>query len=148
MHKPKLGEQLVAQGLISESQLQEAVARQAQSKGHIGSILIELGHISIDDLLQCLRKIHGVPGVNLFECNVEEDVLGLVADKHLDPQLTQLCDYVGFTQVAAADLIAHGPQDPGNARHPDTANPDKMDIFNLAEAFIHHFKYMILLYYR
>jgi twitching motility protein PilT len=79
MQKPKLGEQLVAQGLISDSQLQEAVAKQAQGEGHIGSILIELGHISIEDLLQCLRKIHGVPGVNLFDCNVDEEVLKLVA---------------------------------------------------------------------
>ena len=56
MQKPKLGEQLVEQGLISASQLQEAVARQSQGKGHIGSILIELGHITIEDLLRCLRN--------------------------------------------------------------------------------------------
>ena len=79
MQKPKLGKQLLALGLITESQLQEAVDRQAKGQGHIGSILIELGHISIDDLLQCLRKIHGVPGINLFDCNVDEEVLALVA---------------------------------------------------------------------
>ena len=79
MQKPKLGEQMVAQGLISEAQLEEAVTKQAGGKSHIGSILIELGHISIDDLLTVLRRVHGVPGVNLFECNVDEEVLKLVA---------------------------------------------------------------------
>ena len=77
--KLRIGEQMVSAGLITTDQLNEAIKRQDQVGGHIGSLLIELGFISVEDLLNFLSDQHGVPGVNLYKWNIDEDVLGLVA---------------------------------------------------------------------
>ena len=50
--KQKIGEILVKSGLINNSQLKQVLKRQTQVGGHLGSILIEMGFITIDDLLQ------------------------------------------------------------------------------------------------
>ncbi len=50
----KLGELLIKQGLITESQLQEAIEAQKQQKGRIGEVLLKLGMITEADLAMAL----------------------------------------------------------------------------------------------
>jgi len=76
--KQRLGELLVEHGLISENQVKDAIKRQAQVGGQIGSILVEMGFITTDDLLHFLSKQLGVPSVNLFKIDIEPKVLKLM----------------------------------------------------------------------
>jgi twitching motility protein PilT len=73
--KLKLGELLVEYGLITSNMLKNALKRQSQSGGQTGSILIEMGYITTDDLLEFLSKQLGVPSVNLVNLNITSEVL-------------------------------------------------------------------------
>ncbi|MBW2266317.1 MAG: PilT/PilU family type 4a pilus ATPase [Deltaproteobacteria bacterium] len=77
--KQLLGALLVEQGLMSEKQLKEALKRQDQVGGQIGSILIEMGFIGIDDLCTFLGKQLGVPSANLFKVDIGREVLKQVS---------------------------------------------------------------------
>lgn len=76
--KQRLGDLLVAQGLVDDAQLRQALRRQAQVGGHIGSILIELGAISIDALLAFLSEQTGFPSIDLYTVNIDPATLALV----------------------------------------------------------------------
>jgi len=73
-----LGELLVEQGIITTFQLKEALKRQAQTGGHIGSILLEMGYISLENLLNFLTKQLGLPSVNLFDYNISPEILKIL----------------------------------------------------------------------
>lgn len=74
----RIGEQLMDDGLISADQLQQVLKRQAQVGGQLGSILIEMGFVALDDLLDLLSRKFGVPGMNLYQRNIKEEVLQLL----------------------------------------------------------------------
>lgn len=76
--KKRLGEEMLDTGLINPDQLQQVLKRQAQAGGHLGSILIEMGFIAIDDLLDLLSRKFGVPGVNLYTKNISRDVISMI----------------------------------------------------------------------
>ncbi|RJP45716.1 MAG: PilT/PilU family type 4a pilus ATPase [Desulfobacteraceae bacterium] len=80
--KELLGEALIKSGLISKEQLQKALKRRAQVDLPLGSILIEMGFLSTEDLLDVLSKKFGVPAVNLFKLDIDQSVLDQIpADK-------------------------------------------------------------------
>jgi twitching motility protein PilT len=76
--KRRIGEQLMDNGLISADQLEQVLKRQAQAGGQLGSILIEMGFVALDDLLELLSRKFGVPGVNLYQRNIKKEVLQLL----------------------------------------------------------------------
>ncbi|MCP4691058.1 MAG: PilT/PilU family type 4a pilus ATPase [Desulfobacterales bacterium] len=76
--KRPIGGLLVADGLITADQLQQALKFQSQVGGHIGSILTELGFITVENLLYFLGKQIGVSAVNLFKINVKPEVINQV----------------------------------------------------------------------
>lgn len=76
--RPMLGELLVKAGLLTESQLQDAIRVQSQSGGRLGSILVELGYIDIDKLLQMLGRQFSVPPVNLFNFVLDPSLVSKV----------------------------------------------------------------------
>ena len=57
----RIGELLVAAGLITEQQLEEALRAQVMWGGRIGTCLVELGALRLDDLSKALGKQHGLP---------------------------------------------------------------------------------------
>jgi twitching motility protein PilT len=78
MKRQGFGELLVEEGLINTDQLNAALKRQGQMGGQIGSILVDMGFITIDDLLNFLSKQLGVPSVNLFKLDLDQEVLKLL----------------------------------------------------------------------
>ena len=85
-HAPKrrrIGEQLMDNGLINADQLQQVLKRQAQVGGQLGSILIEMGFVALDDLLDLLSRKFGVPGVNLYQRNVKKEVIELLSPQQM-----------------------------------------------------------------
>src|SRR5256712_9823179 len=63
----KLGKLLVSANLITESQLNEALAAMKQGRGatRLGSTLVKMGYIPEEKLLQFLSRQYRVPAVDL-----------------------------------------------------------------------------------
>ena len=57
----RLGEQLIAAGLLSHEQLEQALRAQVVWGGRLGTNLVELGCIDLDTLATALGKQHGLP---------------------------------------------------------------------------------------
>lgn len=76
--KDRLGEALIKHNLINPQQLEKALKRRMQVDLPLGSILIEMGFIATDELLDVLSRKFGVPAVNLFKINIDQHVLDLV----------------------------------------------------------------------
>ncbi len=74
----KLGELLVKSRLITPEQLQKALEKQRAEGGKIGSILVELGYISEQQLVEFLSKHFGVPSVNLERVTISEELIKLI----------------------------------------------------------------------
>ena len=81
--KKRIGDAFVDNGLISKEQLQKALQKQTQNGGHLGSILIEMEFITIDNLLDFLSIQSGFPAVNLYNKNISKDLLGLIPKEKL-----------------------------------------------------------------
>jgi type IV pilus assembly protein PilB len=58
----KLGEQLIAEGLITAEQLADALARQTTTGRRIGTTLVDLGALSSGSLVTALARRQGVKG--------------------------------------------------------------------------------------
>jgi len=74
----KLGQMLIEEGLITPLQLKEALRIQAQKGGQIGSILVEIGAITNEQLLEFLSKKTGTPSVDLEKLSVPQEVLKII----------------------------------------------------------------------
>ncbi len=81
--KDRLGEALVKHNLINPQQLEKALKRRSQVDLPLGSILIEMGFISTDELLDFLSKKFAVPAVNLFKIDIDQHVLDLVPQEKM-----------------------------------------------------------------
>jgi twitching motility protein PilT len=76
--KARLGERLMAGGLIDENQLEQVLQRQSQSGGRVGSLMIEMGLVQVDDLLCYLGNRYGLPAENLFKQTIGEETLRII----------------------------------------------------------------------
>jgi len=63
--KTKIGEVLRKEGQILTSQLNEAISIQKKSGQRLGSILIKLGYIEDDTIVNVLSRIHNYPAVDI-----------------------------------------------------------------------------------
>lgn len=78
MSAGKLGELLVAQGLINRDQLKSAEDYQEKNQSRLPSTLVQLGHINEKVLATFLSKQYGITAISLDEVTVPEDVARLV----------------------------------------------------------------------
>src|SRR5258705_6283212 len=74
----RLGDLLVADGLLTAEQLRKALAEQKGSPEKIGSVLIRLTYINDDQLIGFLSRQYGVPSITLAQLDIDSDVLKLV----------------------------------------------------------------------
>jgi type IV pilus assembly protein PilB len=74
----RLGDLLVADGLVSQEQLHKALTEQKGSTEKLGSILIRLGFINEEQLIGFLSRQYGVPSITLSQLEVDQEVLKLV----------------------------------------------------------------------
>ncbi|MGE5184385.1 MAG: hypothetical protein ACM31C_20085, partial [Acidobacteriota bacterium] len=58
---PKIGDVLIASGLLEEHQLAEALRAQVMWGGRVGTALVELRHVKIDELAIALGRRHALP---------------------------------------------------------------------------------------
>ena len=80
----KIGEQFLEGGLINEDQIGQVLYRQAQVGGRFGSLLIEMGFLAINDLLDYLSRKFNVPAENLFLRTIDAQTLQLIPLEKLE----------------------------------------------------------------
>src|SRR5512145_2924442 len=76
----KIGDILVAAGLINDLQLAEALEVQKKTGALLGEVLVNEGLVSEQAICQALHSQLGLPVVNLEDAEVDERVLGLVRE--------------------------------------------------------------------
>jgi type IV pilus assembly protein PilB len=74
----RLGDLLVAEGLINQEQLQRALQAQKGTAEKLGSLLVRLNLVDEDKLVGFLSKQYGIPSVTLSQLDIDPDVLKLV----------------------------------------------------------------------
>jgi len=73
--RKKLGQVFLEHNLVTEEQINLALRRQQQQGGKIGSILLELGFLKTDELLEFLSKQFGVPSADLYKLSITPQIL-------------------------------------------------------------------------
>jgi len=74
----RLGDLLVADGLLTADQLKKALAEQKGSPEKLGSVLIRLNFVNEDQLIGFLSRQYGVPSITLAQLDIDSDALKLV----------------------------------------------------------------------
>jgi type IV pilus assembly protein PilB len=88
MARKKMGQLLLAAGLITEDQLVEALDRQKQTKRrYLGKILVEMGLAQEEDICRALATQLNLPFVTLSELEIPQEVVELLARKQADSKL-------------------------------------------------------------
>src|SRR5919106_6644355 len=74
----RLGDLLVAEGLITDAQLRQALAEQKGKTDKLGSVLVRVGALSEEQLIGFLSRQYGIPSITLVNLDVDADTLRLV----------------------------------------------------------------------
>jgi type IV pilus assembly protein PilB len=74
----RLGDLLVAEGLITDEQLRQALGEQKGKADKLGSILVRLGSITEEQLIGFLSRQYGIPSITLGNLDVDAETLRLV----------------------------------------------------------------------
>src|SRR5258705_5137584 len=74
----RLGDLLVAERLITDAQLKQALAEQKGKTEKLGSILARLGFITEEQLIGFLSRQYGIPSITLTNIDVDAETLRLV----------------------------------------------------------------------
>jgi type IV pilus assembly protein PilB len=74
----KLGELLVRNGKITQTQLLEALAIQKDQGGRLGTNLVKLGHLTDKQLVEALSQHFKVPSVELSGMEVDDSVTKII----------------------------------------------------------------------
>src|SRR5512136_54131 len=76
--KKRIGELLVAGGLITEEQLKKALDEQKKRGGKVGEVLVDLGFVNEHDLATFLGRQLNLPYIEIEKQLVDTDVVKLI----------------------------------------------------------------------
>jgi type IV pilus assembly protein PilB len=74
----RLGDLLVAEGLITDVQLKQALGDQKGKTDKLGSILVKLGFITEEQLIGFLSRQYGIPSITLNRVEIDAETIRLV----------------------------------------------------------------------
>jgi type IV pilus assembly protein PilB len=74
----RLGDLLVAEGLITDEQLRQALGEQKGKADKLGSILVRQGSITEEQLIGFLSRQYGIPSITLINLDIDPETLRLV----------------------------------------------------------------------
>lgn len=80
-NKKVFGNLLLEAGLVTESQLLNAIKVQKETGERIGEILIRQGVITNDDVIQVLEFQVGVPHINLNKIEIRDEIIKMIPEK-------------------------------------------------------------------
>ncbi len=99
-----IGTILIERGLISESQLEEAIQEQKRTGERLDHALVRLGHVGTDGVLEAIGRQFDMPIVDLSELQVDDEVLRILPSRLVFKQLCVPIRRTGNTlQVATCD---------------------------------------------
>ena len=103
----KLGDMLLAAGLITQEQLQAALGRQAQSNQLLGTVLVAMGLVTQADVRNALASQLHIPSVDLSRIELIPGVLALLPN--------EFCRRHRVVPIACdEDLVTVAAADPTN----------------------------------
>lgn len=76
----RLGELLVEEEVVNETQLEEALAVQKGQGGKVGEVLISLGYVDLPRFVTFMAKLPGVTSIDLSNYNVPQEVASLITE--------------------------------------------------------------------
>lgn len=91
----QLGELLIEQGIITQVQLEKALAFQKEKGGLIGEVLIENGYCKEEDVAQALTVQYGFPFLPLANYEISPDIINLIPLKVARQYLIVPVDKIG-----------------------------------------------------
>jgi type IV pilus assembly protein PilB len=95
--KKRLGELLLAEGLITNEQIEEALKEQQKTPGMLlGEVLVKLGYVTEYDIAGALAAQFGLPYIDATKYIITKEVFGL-----LPP------DFIKSNQVVPLDKIGN-----------------------------------------
>src|SRR5581483_55129 len=74
----RLGDLLVAEGLLTGEQLARALTEQKNTSEKLGSILVRLNLVNEEQLIGFLSRQYGIPSITLSQLDIDPEVLQLV----------------------------------------------------------------------
>jgi hypothetical protein len=83
----RLGELLVAAGLVTTDQVEQSLRAQVMWGGRLGTNLVELGHLELDDLARTLARQHRIPAAltrhfDRVDRALQQGLPSAVAERH------------------------------------------------------------------
>lgn len=81
--KKRLGDLLIDQKIINETQLNVALNQQKLEKRKLGEVLVALGYTTETEIAHALQKQLGIEAVSLSAIRIQDDILRLVPDPAL-----------------------------------------------------------------
>jgi len=97
----RLGEILIEQNLITEKQLQKALALQTQRKGLLGRILVQENYVSQEDVVAALVRQCRIPHLKLTQLDIDQGVISLVPQEFIRNKLILPVDRLGSILTVA-----------------------------------------------
>jgi len=107
----RLGEVLLADGLISEFQLSAALGEQARWGNRLGETLVHLGFLTEQELVRALSRRYRVPGVDLEGKRIDPEVLARVPREMAE---SGGCLPLFVEREQGLDVLYVGMEDPSN----------------------------------
>ncbi len=108
--RARLGEVLVAEGLISAEQLHDALREHRRSKERLGTVLARRGLVTEERLVEVLSREHGLPSVDVRQHAISQDILALVpahiARKHEVLPLSRVDGALTLAMSDPANVVA------------------------------------------
>ena len=101
MSEARLGELLVRNKLISDTDLVKALEDQKVNGGRLGASLVKLGFVNEDELSAFLSKQYGVPSINLNEFDVDAAVIKLIPAEVAQKYMIVPINRAGSTLIVA-----------------------------------------------
>ncbi len=81
--KKRLGDMLIAAGLLTDEQLREALAKQKENGLKLGVLLIQEGYVSEQQVAYTLHQQTGYDLIELTRYDIPQDILRLVPDGYM-----------------------------------------------------------------
>ncbi len=110
----QLGRILIKMGKLRRSHVHEALDIQKEKRGPIGKILVELGHISEEDLNLALAAQSGMEPVDLSKRDIPPEVVGAMT-----AQMARTYNVMPIDLDASRHLISLAMDNPDNFRATD-----------------------------
>src|SRR5437016_5772834 len=106
----RLGDVLVAQGLITQDGLARAIAAQKGTSERLGSVLLRLNLVAEEQLLGSLSRQYGVPSIAVSQLEIDPEALNLVpaqiAKKHADLPIKRVGNMLTLAMADPTDVFA------------------------------------------